>query len=95
MQVLHFTFRLREKCVSVLLVSCSFRRKAEELLWKKGFYELTQKSKSNKQVSNGGVQVYVVCVDVTCSSLRLEKLLICSTVGLCRVCGYVCFSILL
>ena len=31
-------------------MSCSYRRKAEELLWKKVFYDLIQKSKSNRQV---------------------------------------------
>ena len=43
-------YRLREKCMAILLLCCSYRRKAEELLWKKVFYELVQRSKSNKQV---------------------------------------------
>ena len=43
-------YRLREKCMAILLLCCSYRRKAEELLWKKVFYDLVQKSKSNKQV---------------------------------------------
>lgn len=36
--------------MEILLLSCSYRRKAEELLWKKAFYDLIQKSKSNRQV---------------------------------------------
>ena len=57
---LYLQCRLREKCVQILLLSCSYRRKAEELLWKKGFYELTQRSKSNKQVQQHSTQVHYV-----------------------------------
>ena len=44
-------FRLREKCELILLLSCSYRRKTEELLWKKAFYEVVQRCKMHKQVS--------------------------------------------
>ena len=43
-------FRLREKCELILLLSCSYRRKTEELLWKKAFYEVVQRCKMHKQV---------------------------------------------
>lgn len=42
--------RLREKCEPILLLSCSYRRKTEELLWKKAFYEVVQRCKMHKQV---------------------------------------------
>jgi len=46
--------KLREKCELILLLSCSYRRKTEELLWKKAFYEVVQRCKTHKQALDVG-----------------------------------------
>jgi len=46
--------KLREKCELILLLSCSYRRKTEELLWKKAFYEVVQRCKAHKQALDVG-----------------------------------------
>ena len=55
--------------MEILLLSCAYRRNAEELLWKKVFYDLVQKSKSNRQVCI----LYIIHVHVLGSLLRSEE----------------------
>lgn len=47
---------LRDKCEQILLLECTQRRKAEELLWKKVFYEVIQKCRQHKTVSQTSAQ---------------------------------------
>ncbi|XP_059500231.1 nonsense-mediated mRNA decay factor SMG5, partial [Stegostoma tigrinum] len=47
--------RLRELCVKLMFLHpVDYGRKAEELLWRKVYYEVIQLIKTNKKVSNPG-----------------------------------------
>lgn len=44
--------RLHEKCTKILLMRSSYAYKAEELLWKRGFYDVVQRCKQQQEVIN-------------------------------------------
>ena len=45
-----YAIRIKEKCEQILVLSCSHRRKSEELLWRKVFYEVISYCKKYKVV---------------------------------------------
>ena len=48
--VLLFLFRFCDKCLKILLINSSYLNKAEELLWKRGFYDVVQRCKQHTEV---------------------------------------------
>ena len=47
-------YRIKVKCEQILVLSCSQRRKAEEILWKKVFYDVISYCKQHKVRWHGG-----------------------------------------
>ena len=44
-------FRLMEKCLEVILSGAAYSKKGEELLWKRAVYDVVQRCKQSRQVS--------------------------------------------
>ena len=67
-----FSLRLQKKCQEVLFLSCSKRRKAEELLWKHVVYGVISQSKQHREVKMDSITFPPLYLFIISLSLSLS-----------------------